>query len=62
MPLGLRAGWMLTFMLAFWRMNFSNLSSTSRKGARMSSSSRIMTLNILAKRPKPGSKTIESRS
>jgi len=59
MPLGLMKGWMLTFMLAFWIMSSSNLLSISRKGARMLSSSKIMTPSIPAKRPKPGLKTIE---
>jgi hypothetical protein len=59
MPLGLMKGWMLTFMLAFWRMSSSNISNILRKGARILSFSKIMTLSTLAKRPKPSFKIIE---
>jgi hypothetical protein len=54
--------WILTFIVAFWRMISKDLSSYSRRSAKMFSFSRIMIPSIRASKQYLGSKTTKSMS
>src|ERR1700760_3527226 len=52
--------WMGTFMCQFWRRTFKPAWSILRRTQKTSSSSKTMTPSTPAKRPRNGSKTMES--
>ena len=60
LPHKMSVGWMGTFSSRIWMMNFENPLLITANLHRTSSFSWIMTLNIPAKRPRNGLKTLDS--